>query len=59
MGHTACTGRDDKCLQRFNRKIGIKRELLCRRGDNIIKENGMNLWTGFIWLRIWPSGGLL
>jgi hypothetical protein len=25
----------------------------------ILKEQGVRVWTAFIWVRIWTSGGLL
>jgi len=58
-------GRDEKCLQNFDRKPKSKRPVqkpTCRWEDNIetdLKQLVVKGWTEFIWLSIGISGGLL
>jgi len=59
-GHTAQMD-EMKNAYNFVVKPGGKRpvgECSCRWKDKMILQ-GMTMWTGFIWLRIETSGGLL
>jgi hypothetical protein len=58
-------GKDEKCIPKFRRKPEVKRPL----GDLGVVERIIlewilgkqcgRVWTGFFWLRIGTSGGLL
>jgi hypothetical protein len=36
--------------------LGVDREIIL---EEVLRKYGGNVWTGFIWLRIGTSGGLL
>jgi hypothetical protein len=56
---------DEKCLQHFSRKLKTRENSEDKSVDGrtilqlILRKEDGKTWTGFIWLRIWPSGRVL
>jgi hypothetical protein len=59
-GARSTLGRDEKCPQYSGRDhpkdLGVDGNIKLRR---ILRKQGGNVWTGFIWLKIGTSGGPL
>jgi len=60
-GASSINGRDEKCVQNFDRKtwredIGVDWKIIL---EWILEKWCGKLWTGYIWIRVRTSGELL
>jgi len=57
----ACSmyGKDEKCTQNLSENLKGRNHLGDLGTDGRILQQGLKMWTGFIWLRIGTSGRLL
>jgi hypothetical protein len=52
-------GKDEKCTQNLSENLKGRNHLGDLGTDGRILQQGLKMWTGFIWLRIGTSGRLL